>query len=133
MPCACLSPCEVPSLVPDAMHSTAVQFSPIQVHRAAEIDAAEVLVFYAAAVLLLLPIVSYFQRRSTWCLLNLTGIRAAPTEPRRSRRFRLVLSERERRAVRRVSELARGVLGAAPLPSPLVHSLVPARSPNART
>ena len=135
MPCSCLSPCEVPSLVPVEVYSRAyessrfdsgIQFYPIHVYGAADPLAMGGLpLFYALAVLLLLPFVLYRQRHSSWVLLNLVGLRAVSAVPLRPRGFRLVLSERERSLLHRFSEVARGARGATHFPKRMQEGVVP--------
>ena len=59
------------------------------------------LVFYAAAIPLFLPLVQFFQLRARWALLDIGGFHAAMSAPVPGTplRFRLVLSETERRLV----------------------------------
>lgn len=121
MPCSCLSPCEVPALVPveeysrvyesSAFHSSGIQFYPIHVYGAGYPFATGSLLFYALAVVFLLSVVLYRQRHPSWVLLNLSGWRAVAAASARPRGFRLVLSERERLLLRRISKAARGARG----------------------
>jgi len=134
-PCPCSSsPCEMPHLVSEPAHlfesafPGTNQFDPITIEDPTSAEVLATFVFvYAVAILLLLPLVLGLQRRTSWVLLNLTGLRAAIDDVKTRPIFRLVLSERERRLLKGVSASVDRVLHPrASVPaSPL---LVPSRA-----